>query len=614
MHLIHALLKKSFCCFVFMMSAVLFSQEQKELDSLLIQLEKITTKDSIRAQLLITTSNNFVRKDLAKSYELVEEALNISTGIKWKKGVVLALRQMGVVYYRQGNIVKATEQWYKALEILKTIKNSALLESSIYNNLANIYSDSGEFDKALTYYNKLLSISEKLDNKPSQIIALTNIGTLLTERETSIDNGIVSLEKALALAREVGNDRYELSILLNIGLAYKRKKDYQKAEFYYLKVQELAEQSNDTYVQVLVFNNLSNISILKPDYAQGEIYANKTLSLAKEIGAVEWEAYAWENLSNIYESRNQNKKALTYYKNHIKLIDSFNAMQNKEELASLEAKHKYNLEKQLLNTAHEKKQLVAEEEINRQKLIKNTTLLVGFIVLIASIIGVTLFRRKQLAVAKAKEIELKNKVTDTELKVLRAQMNPHFIFNSLNSINSYIVKNDTESATNYLTKFSKLVRKTLESSTEKEVLLKDDIEILKNYLDIENKRLNNSFTYSIKVDDAIDAGNTLIPPLIFQPFLENSIWHGIAQMERSGHISVEFKKENNVLFCIVDDNGVGRKQAIKVAKENTSLGINLTKNRIDIINAQNKTKGSLRIIDKEQGVRVEVKLPLKLAF
>ncbi|MFV9551645.1 tetratricopeptide repeat protein [Algibacter sp. PT7-4] len=607
-------MKKSFYCLILLIATVLNSQEKKELDSLYNLLEKHTKKDSIRTELLIKTSFKLARKDFSKSYQLVNEALNIATYIKWDKGLVLSYRQKGIVYYRQGNILKATENFYKALEVVKNIEDSELLESSIYNNLANIYSDSGDFDKALTNYKKLLSISEKLKDNTSQIIALTNIGTVLIEQEAFIDEGVTYLENALTLAKKEGNKRFEVSILLNIGLAYKRKNNFKKAIFYYQNAQKLAKQINDVYVEAVAFNNLSNISILQYNYNQGEIYTKRALGLAKKIGAIEWEANAWQILTNIYEHRNQNKKALNAYKTHIKLLDSFNAMQNKEELAKLEAKHKYNLEKQVLNAEHEKQQLIAQEEINKQKLIKNTTLIIGLVVIIAIIIGVILFRRKQLAIAKSKEIEFKNKVTDTELKVLRAQMNPHFIFNSLNSINSYIIKNDTESATNYLTKFSKLIRKTLETSTEKEVLLKHDIELLENYLEIEKKRLNNSFTYTIKVNQDIDANNTLIPPLILQPFLENSIWHGIAQMKNEGHINIVFKKENDMLFCIVDDNGVGRKEVVQVSKEKKSLGINLTKNRIDIVNAQRNTKGSLNIIDKNQGVTVEVKLPLKLAF
>ncbi len=229
-------------------------------------------------------------------------------------------------------------------------------------------------------------------------------------------------------------------------------------------------------------------------------------------------------------------------------------------------------------------------------------------IVLVSIIGFILYRRKEQA-------QFKTKVADTELKALKAQMNPHFIFNSLNSISDFIVKNDTVSATNYLTKFAKLMRQTLESSEKQEILLKEDLELLKTYLDIESRRLNNRFTYEIIVDDEIDIENVLVPPLILQPFIENSIWHGISKLDKKGHIAIEYKRDNHMILCAVEDNGVGRKRTENYKlKKNPSLGIKITKNRIEIINQLKKTKGTVALIDKDYGLRVEVKLPLQLAF
>jgi len=288
--------------------------------------------------------------------------------------------------------------------------------------------------------------------------------------------------------------------------------------------------------------------------------------------------------------------------------------EKKEEIAKLEAKYEYEKKEATLTAVHDKKQALQEAEITRHKFIKNTSIYAGSSLAIGLIIGFILYKKKQEAIAITKETAFNLKVSNTELKALRAQMNPHFIFNSLNSINAYITKNDMENASNYLTKFSKLMRETLEKSTQKEITLNEDISILRTYLDIENKRANNSFTYTINVDEDIDPENTLIPPMILQPFVENSIIHGLRNNVQNGEIAIHYTQKEGMLICSVEDNGIGRKASAKTGKNKHSLGMSITKSRIEIINKIKNTNGNLHIIDKPNGTKIEVKLPLTLAF
>jgi LytS/YehU family sensor histidine kinase len=177
-----------------------------------------------------------------------------------------------------------------------------------------------------------------------------------------------------------------------------------------------------------------------------------------------------------------------------------------------------------------------------------------------------------------------------------------------------MAKHNIDIANDYLIKFSKLTRSILENSEKKWISLKDDLELTELYIQMESLRLKNKFSYDIKVDKAITIENTLIPPLILQPFIENSIWHGIAGKESKGHIHIEIKKENEMMVCIVEDDGVGRKNSIDTKPENVSMGIKITKSRLDIINQLKKTKGRVEMFDKTQGLRVELKLPLELRF
>jgi LytS/YehU family sensor histidine kinase len=221
---------------------------------------------------------------------------------------------------------------------------------------------------------------------------------------------------------------------------------------------------------------------------------------------------------------------------------------------------------------------------------------------------------------KQQEAEFKTEVSNTEMKALRAQMNPHFIFNSLNSISDYIAKNDVDAADKYLSKFAKLMRKILENSEQKDVPLADDLKALELYMQLESLRMNNKFSYEIKVDDDIDKEATLVPPLILQPFVENSIWHGIAAKDGNGKILIHIKKESDEMInCIVEDDGIGRKQSsakqpILSKADKSSLGMKITQSRIDILNKIKNTNAAVQLSDLAQGLRVEVKLPLVTSY
>ena len=572
-------------------------------DSLFSSLESHTKKDTIRIKLLINTANSITQNDPTKAFDLVEEAFDTAIDINWIKGKALALRQKGVIYYSLSDNLNAMEAYQQALIESRPLNNS-LFEASLYNNLANIYADMKLFDKALENYDTLLSIATDMNSIPDQIRALANIATVQSE-SGKVDEGISNLEKALRLSQQEENDYFIAAILNNLGLAYKRKEAYSTSLGYYLEANELAININNKYVEASTFNSMGKVNILLKDFRSAGKYASKGLALAEEIDAVEWQADAWEVLRKVHQHENEHKKALVAYQNHIKLRDSVISAEKIADLTQKEMQFKL-----------EKQEALANAEISRQKLITNTTLYGGSGLIVVSIIGFMMYRRKQEAIIKTKEAEFKAQVSDTELKALRSQMNPHFIFNSLNSIGDYILKNDTESASDYLTKFAKLMRQTLENSEKKEVLLVDDISLLTTYLDIERKRFNMGFAYDIVIDPLVDPENTLVPPLILQPFIENSIIHGLTSQKGEGHIHIEIKKDQDMILYSVDDNGVGRQKVIesKPLENKVSLGMKITKSRIDIINQLKNTKGDVKVIDKDKGVRIEVSLPLELAF
>ena len=213
------------------------------------------------------------------------------------------------------------------------------------------------------------------------------------------------------------------------------------------------------------------------------------------------------------------------------------------------------------------------------------------------------------------------KMTEVEMQALRAQMNPHFIFNCLNSINRYIVKSDQTTASLYLTKFAKLIRLILDNSNSKNVILTNELEALKLYIEMEALRFDKKFTYEIKVEGNLGTDTIELPPLIIQPYVENAIWHGLLHKEDNGHLSIRVSMNgDSMLHCIIEDNGVGREKAkelkSKTATSRKSLGMQLTENRLSLLNKHAELNASIEIIDLKNGnneaagTRVILKIPV----
>lgn len=185
----------------------------------------------------------------------------------------------------------------------------------------------------------------------------------------------------------------------------------------------------------------------------------------------------------------------------------------------------------------------------------------GLVILIFSLTYLFYKQRiKSIQQQEKEKAEFSRKISESELKALRAQMNPHFMFNAINSIQNFVLKNDSKSAQKYLTKFARLIRSVLENSKYELVWLNKEVEALELYVELEALRSSFSFDYEIVLEDSLSAENLFIPPMIIQPYIENAILHGITPLsDRKGLLTIKFSKEGSVLKCIIDDNGIGRK-------------------------------------------------------
>lgn len=251
--------------------------------------------------------------------------------------------------------------------------------------------------------------------------------------------------------------------------------------------------------------------------------------------------------------------------------------------------------------------------IEQEKSNKRRIYIISASAILLLILGFFLYRYRQGQLQKQKDLEIRTKQAEIEMKLLRLQLNPHFIFNSLNSIADYIQKNNIKDADEYLVKFAKLMRGTLESSEEKEIPLSEELEMIELYIQLEAKRLGNKVNYHLTVQDGVDTTTLLVPPLILQPLVENSIWHGLAGKEEGGNISIDIRLQNDMLVIHVDDNGVGIKHSQIIKKNKKSFGFGLTKDRIEILNNLKKANATIDIHDLPIGTRVALQLPLMRA-
>ncbi len=575
--------------------------QMKVLDSLLEQLSAHPQKDTIRVGYLVNTAWQMTHTNPNDAFVYVDEAIQISNDLNWARGIISAWRQKGNLYYVMADNLNAMDAFQKGLKVAQE-SNQKILEASLYGNLGNIHADLHQNQKALENYFLYLKTASELGQKPDQVRALSNIGLVYNDMD-KWDRGIAYLDSALVIAKEEKNDYFIAAIINNLGIVHKDKQEYETSLTYYKKAAEIAKQNQNKYIEASALNSIGKVNLILENYTDAAQSAKVALAISEEIDAVEWQSDSWQVLSSVNEEQGNMEAALEAYKKHIQLRDS---VLNEEKRAELTKKEmQFQLEKQ---------QAEANEAIKRQRFVKNSAMAGGGILLFSSILGYIFYKRRRDTIDKKNLAEFQTKVAETELKALRSQMNPHFIFNALNSINDYVSKNEMDKATTYLLKFATLTRSILENSEKKWITLKEDLELIDLYIQIEALRLKNKLSHTIQIDDEINAENTLVPPLMLQPFIENSIWHGIAKKDVAGHIAIRVEKEDDMVVCIVDDDGVGRSKKIGIHTSQKGMGLKITKNRLDIISQLKKVKGSIEIIDKEEGFRVELKLPLELRF
>jgi LytS/YehU family sensor histidine kinase len=276
---------------------------------------------------------------------------------------------------------------------------------------------------------------------------------------------------------------------------------------------------------------------------------------------------------------------------------------------ALEKAYAYNLEKK----QNENLLLSQRNAIQQLQLDQSTYLLLGAAGMFIIVLVITFLYRRQVRY-RAEYLQL-----HAEQRLLRSQMNPHFIFNSLNSIQQFVMTGQNQDAERYLSKFAKLIRNLLERSTEDNICISEEIEILRGYLEMESLRFEDAFHYTLHCDELSRIGDLRIPQYMLQPIVENAIWHGLLPKENDRELTISIARysEKNIQ-CVIEDNGVGRSEASKspTTAKSKSLAIHFIQQRIKLMNASDKANSTMQVIDKQDsegkklGTKVILILPI----
>jgi sensor histidine kinase YesM len=243
--------------------------------------------------------------------------------------------------------------------------------------------------------------------------------------------------------------------------------------------------------------------------------------------------------------------------------------------------------------------------IARPLFLQTWFLLLSALLLIGMILTVFRLRMHQIRRREKEKMNVQMQIAELELQVLRAQMNPHFMFNSLNSIKNYILKHETAKAAEYLSSFAHLIRLILQHSRERTISLQDELEMLLLYIDLEKLRFREGFEFIYEVNEEINTSHVQIPPMIIQPYIENAIWHGLLHKDQDRRLALRVSIDEKQVTCEIEDNGIGREQAAKIRSKSAtrykSMGMGITQDRITLMNSMSALGIRIDLIDKTNG-------------
>lgn len=531
------------------------------------------------------------KDDLAKAEEYLFKTLEIYTASNNTVERARIIRKIAKVQESQ-NKLRAAAKNYKIAEETATDKISKTLNLNDYNRLKN----SGNMKVEDQYLKANIALLNKERKKGEVADAYIQLAELnLKNKDTAIAIGIYY--NALPFAKSMPGKT--IKIYSEIAQLYVSGKRYEEAVSTVKEILEQAKKTKNHNVEIVQLQYLASIYFKMND----ALNAVNSLKESYRIASVNGKTFeARESLILLveyYKSTGEDKESMAMYEDFVKNIDRIILSDN----SLTDAKTFKVTEERIRRLESEK--MFKDELINRKN--SFNYFLLGVMVLLLLLFG---FIVKALYSIKTKNKEI-------ALQSLRREMNPHFIFNSLNSVNQFIAQNNELEANKYLTSYSNLMRNTMENSNKDFVTLGNEIENLTKYLELEHLRFKDKFDFKIIVDEKLDYDTIWIPNMIIQPHLENAIWHGLRYKEEKGLLKMIFSLEGKNIHITIDDNGIGPTKSSELKTHNQkaheSRGLTNTKERMTLLNELYKTKITFSMTEKQQpetGTIIQIIFPI----
>jgi tetratricopeptide (TPR) repeat protein len=579
------------------------------------------------------------KSDYKRALKYYQEAYKISMRVNNLKNAASSLINIGSTYQRMGNFPMSIKYSFKALKIAEQIKAEAFI-AILNNNIANIYHTQHDFKKALSYNFKALASYQKMGDQKGIAQVYKSIGNSYHERK-NLSIALNYYTRSIEIYRTLGDKLAEAEILSQIALIYDT--NYDKKLGYMLKAEALFNGISPTYIMAIT--NVGNIGGTYADVFIGRkleygktyqnipdnypaiaqkalLYLNKAVKLSTDAGDSDNLGYFSDELAQLQERLGDYKNALHNYRQSRAINDSLYSQENKNKIANMSAEFIF----QKKENAYLQQQQVTKFRFRQMLLYAALGIVLVSLILMFFLNRARLGQLKlknelqrREAEERTKELLHQNKLSETELRAIRAQMNPHFIFNVLNSIESYILDNDPRTASRLVQKFATLSRLILENSTQSMVVASREWRALQLYTELEAMRFNNQFDYSFEFDPVIDLNAIMLPPMLVQPLIENAIHHGLRNLLRAdGRVEIRLTQTDHELIFTVYDNGIGIQEAAKFRSRSAvkiqSIGLTAIRERVDLINAMNGTNTASfelreKIGDEGPGTIATLKLP-----
>jgi tetratricopeptide (TPR) repeat protein len=508
----------------------------------------------------------------------------------FRKHVFQAYLNAGSAFEGQGDYPQAARAQLQARMMAMEDHNDANVTDCEFN-LGITFFRIGNYTAAMDFFSKAKDRFLTAGNPMGFAAALEAMGNVAIAQE-DYDSAASCIGQAIALLAPMGPSSNLAPTYLNLGSVYFFQKKYVPAIQNMQLALDLALQTGQLQVEVDCYNNLGNCYRLMGDLTQAEANSLKALKMSKDAGRNHTTMDALGNLVEIYASKDEADKALGYYRELEAMKDSLQVDEAAAEIANLRLKFETDKHAQEILLLQEQAN-VAESRAEKNELWIFASVAVALALLLALVVGVLYqYTRKRAIVAQIaqRNAEFARHKLELEQRALRAQMNPHFIFNSLNAIQRLYIEGDLDRAGDYMSDFAQILRKILDHSGSERIALAAELETLRLYLRLEEARLEGVLACAITLDDAIDIYNTQLPPLILQPFVENAIWHGILPRGEQGrvaiHISPSLDPEDDTrIMCTITDNGVGIETSLKAklnSNYHTSKGMHITQERLGV--------------------------------